>query len=184
MVDGAAEVRGNISNSKASKSADHSSFPRPSNLSHPRPRSVRLLDQLRERIRYTHYRLRIDKTYVYWARFFIRFHNVKHPQEMGAREVEAFLSHLANDRQVSPFHASPSPRGHLVPVQGSPRHPVAWMEHIGRPKQRTRAPVVLSRSEIAVLLGRHRQLAPAGNAALSSDSPSAGRAVLWHLRAK
>ena len=50
-------------------------------------RSVRLLDQLRERIRYLHYSLQTEKAYLYWARFFIRWHgrdgSMRHPKAMG-----------------------------------------------------------------------------------------------------
>jgi hypothetical protein len=59
---------------------------------------VRLLDQLRERIRYFHYSIRTEKAYVYRARFFIRRHGLRHPREMAGPEVEAFLSHRANER--------------------------------------------------------------------------------------
>lgn len=62
----------------------------------------RLLDQLRGRLRYRHYSLSTEKLYVYWARFFIRFHGLRHPRGMGGPEIEAFLTHLANERQVSP----------------------------------------------------------------------------------
>jgi uncharacterized protein YfbU (UPF0304 family) len=58
----------------------------------PPLRSARLLDQLRERIRYAHYSLRTEKTYLYWVRFFIRFHGLTHPKQMGAKDIEAFLS--------------------------------------------------------------------------------------------
>jgi Phage integrase, N-terminal SAM-like domain len=61
-----------------------------------------LLDQLREHIRYAHYSLRTEKAYVYWVRFFIRFHGLRRPREMGAREVQSFLSSLANERGVAP----------------------------------------------------------------------------------
>lgn len=71
-------------------------------MPHAPLRSARLLDQLRERIRYAHYSLRTEKTYVYWVRFFIRFHRLRHPKEMGAPEVQAFLSFLANNRKVAP----------------------------------------------------------------------------------
>lgn len=68
--------------------------------------STRLLDQLRERIRYLHYSLQTEKAYLYWARFFIRWHGrggvMRHPRDMGAAEVEAFLNMLVNERQVSP----------------------------------------------------------------------------------
>lgn len=68
-------------------------------------RSVRLLDQLRERIRYLHYSLQTEKTYLYWARFFIRWHGrkspMRHPKDMGKSVVESFLTMLANEKQVS-----------------------------------------------------------------------------------
>ncbi len=67
----------------------------------PALKSIKLLDQLRERIRYLHYSLRTEKTYVHWAREFIRFHGVRHPSTMGGPEVEAYLSWLANTRKVS-----------------------------------------------------------------------------------
>ena len=70
-------------------------------MEHAATPAPRLLDQLRERLRYRHYSLSTEKLYVYWARFFIRFHGLRHPREMGAPEVESFLTHLANERQVS-----------------------------------------------------------------------------------
>ncbi|WP_449369387.1 phage integrase N-terminal SAM-like domain-containing protein [Undibacterium arcticum] len=63
--------------------------------------AVKILDQLRERIHYLHYSIRTEDVYVYWVKVFIRFHHVRHPAEMGAAEVEAFLSWLANERGVS-----------------------------------------------------------------------------------
>ena len=47
---------------------------------------------MRERIRYRHYSIRTEEAYVYWIRGFIRFHQLKHPWEMGSAEVAAFLS--------------------------------------------------------------------------------------------
>ena len=61
--------------------------------------STRLLDQLRERLRYLHYSLQTEKNYVYWVRWFIRWHGVRHPKDMGGKEVEAFLSMLADEAQ-------------------------------------------------------------------------------------
>lgn len=54
--------------------------------------AVRLLDRLRERIRYLHYSRSTGDIYVYWCRAFIRFHGLRHPREMGGTEVEAFLT--------------------------------------------------------------------------------------------
>lgn len=61
----------------------------------------KLLDRLREQIRVRHYSIRTEAVYVTWVRNFIRFHTMRHPAEMGAPEVERFLSHLAVDRNVS-----------------------------------------------------------------------------------
>ena len=67
----------------------------------PPLQSTRLLDQVRERIRYLHYSFSTEKLYVYWVRFFIRWHGLKHPRDMGAKEVEDFLAMLATERKVS-----------------------------------------------------------------------------------
>ena len=67
----------------------------------PPLKSVRLLDQLRERIRLLHDSLRTEEAYVYWARAFIRFHGLRHPSELSAADVEAYLNHLVNVRRLS-----------------------------------------------------------------------------------
>ena len=61
----------------------------------------KLLDQVVARLRVKHYSLRTEKTYVDWIKRYIWFHGKRHPQEMGAADVEAFLSHLAVERTVS-----------------------------------------------------------------------------------
>jgi integrase len=68
---------------------------------HEPPRPVKLLDQVRERIRTLHYSRATEKTYLYWIKFFILQQGKRHPRDMGAAEVEAFLSHLATAREVS-----------------------------------------------------------------------------------
>lgn len=70
-------------------------------MQHPPRQSPRLLGQLVERLRYLHYSLRTEEAYVYWTKQFIRWHGLRHPREMGAPEVEAFLTHLANERHVA-----------------------------------------------------------------------------------
>ncbi len=69
----------------------------------------KLLDQARELLRAKHYSYRTEQTYIDWIRRYIRFHNprinlgelTRHPRDMGAPEIQAFLLHLANDRSVS-----------------------------------------------------------------------------------
>ena len=61
----------------------------------------RLLDQLKSAIRIRHYSYRTEQTYVHWVVRFIRFHKMRHPKDMEAPEVAAFLSHLAEELAVS-----------------------------------------------------------------------------------
>ncbi len=74
---------------------------RASTTEHPPLVATRLLDQLRERIRYLHYSLRTAQAYVHWTKTFIRFHRMRHPRDMGGAEVEAFLSHMTTYGNVS-----------------------------------------------------------------------------------
>jgi len=62
----------------------------------------KLLDIVRDKVRVKHYSLSTEKTYIHWIKHYIFFHNKKHPIEMGKREIEEFLTHLAVDRKVSP----------------------------------------------------------------------------------
>jgi Phage integrase, N-terminal SAM-like domain len=72
----------------------------------------RLLDQVRELIRIRHYSGRTEAAYVQWIRRFILFHGKRHPSEMGAPELTAFLSDLAIRRNVQPaFDRSAIRRG-------------------------------------------------------------------------
>ena len=64
-------------------------------------KTPKLLDRMRHAIRVKHYSLRTEKSYVHWVRRYIFYHNKRHPQEMGEKEVESFLSHLAMNRRVS-----------------------------------------------------------------------------------
>lgn len=57
--------------------------------------SPRLLEQLRHTLRVRHYSLRTEQTYIHWVVRFVRFHGLRHPREMGAPEINAFLTHLA-----------------------------------------------------------------------------------------
>ena len=67
----------------------------PSSKPLPEPRKPKLLDQVRHRCRLRHLARSTEKAYVAWIRRFILFHHKRHPLEMGAKEVGAFLTHLA-----------------------------------------------------------------------------------------
>ncbi len=65
------------------------------------PKPPGLIQRYREELQVRHYARRTVKTYEQWLRRFLRFHGRRHPREMGSAEVNAFLSHLAVDLQVS-----------------------------------------------------------------------------------
>ena len=66
-----------------------------------RPTAARLMDQVRETLRFYHYAYNTEKSYVSWILKFIRFNGKRHPSEMGKREIERYLSHLAVNRNVA-----------------------------------------------------------------------------------
>ena len=68
----------------------------------PAPTPPKLLDQVRDKIRVKHYSIRTETQYVQWIKWFILFHDKRHPKDMGAAEVvEDFLTHLAVEGKVS-----------------------------------------------------------------------------------
>lgn len=92
------------------------------------PAAPKLLDQVRARIRVKHYSIRTEDQYVFWIRRFILFHGKRHPRELGAAAVEAFLSDLAVNGRVAAAtqsQALPAPR---LP-QRSPPSPKPRRQH-------------------------------------------------------
>jgi site-specific recombinase XerD len=65
------------------------------------PQPPRLLDQVRQAIRVRHYSLKTEKSYVYYIRDYILFHNKRHPKDMGADEIRNYLSYLAVNQNVA-----------------------------------------------------------------------------------
>ena len=114
--------------------------------------SNRLLDQVRERIRYKHYSIRTESSYVQWIRRFIRFNAMRHPRDMGAPEVTAFLSWLASEREVAPSTHKQALSAILFLYREVLDADLPWMDDMLRPKARQRVPVVLSEAEVARLL--------------------------------
>jgi integron integrase len=113
---------------------------------------VRLLDQVRERVRYLHYSRNTELAYVAWIRAFVRFHELRHPREMGVGEVEAFLTSLAADRGVSPSTHRQALSALLFLYGKVLDLSLPWMQEIGRPRVRRRLPVVLTRQEVQSIL--------------------------------
>ncbi|MEM7359879.1 MAG: integron integrase [Pseudomonadota bacterium] len=59
------------------------------------------LESVRRTMRLRGYSIRTEHSYLYWIKYYIRFHKWKHPKDMGNQEVIAFLDHLASDRNVT-----------------------------------------------------------------------------------
>ena len=64
-------------------------------------RATRLLDQVRERIRYKHYSLRTEQAFVHCVRTYVKWHGVRHPRDMEQQEIEGFLAMLASERRMA-----------------------------------------------------------------------------------
>lgn len=62
----------------------------------------KLLDIMRDKIRFKHYSMSTERVYIYWAKKYILYHNKKHPKDMGKNEIEHFLTYLATKLNVSP----------------------------------------------------------------------------------
>ena len=116
-----------------------------------RASSPRFLDQLREQLRVRHYSLRTEDAYVDWARRFILFQGKRHPREMGAPEVQAFLSHLAVDRGVSPSTQNQAKAALLFMYRQVLEKDLPWMNEVVQAKRQPRLPIVLTPGEVRVL---------------------------------
>lgn len=132
----------------------------PSNPARP---SARLLDQVRERIRYLHYSLRTEEAYLHWIRGFIRFHGRRHPRDLGGAQVEEFLNELANARKVSASTHKQALCALLFLYRQVLGQDLPWMTQIQRPAVRRRIPTVLMVDEVRRVLdhmaGEHALIA-------------------------
>jgi integron integrase len=115
---------------------------------------VKLLDQVRECIRYKHYSLRTEQSYVQWVKRFVLFHDKRHPNTMGAREVESFLLYLANEGNVSASTHQQALSALLFLYKEVLGINLPWLEDISRPKKPKRLPVVLNEVEVRNMLAQ------------------------------
>jgi len=109
---------------------------------------------VRDRIRVKHYSIRTETQYVQWIKRFSLFHNKRHPQEMGAAEVEAFLTHLAVAGHISASTQNQALSALLFLYKGVLAIDLPWLNNGVRAKQSQRLPVVLTRSEVREVLAR------------------------------
>lgn len=119
-------------------------------------RAPKLLDQVRERICVLHYSRATEKTYTYWIRYFIRQQGMRHPRDMGAAEVEAFLSYLATQRDVAAGTQNQAMHAILFLYKQVLGIELPWLDSITRARPSKRLPVVLTVSETQRLLAATR----------------------------
>lgn len=121
----------------------------------PSPASApKLLDQVRGKIRLKHYSLRTEQTYVDWIKRYILFHGKHHPRDMGASEVEAFLTHLAVARNVAASTQNQAKSALLFLYKEVLEIDLPWLNNVERAKAPKRLPVVLTRDEVQAVLSR------------------------------
>jgi integron integrase len=115
-------------------------------------RPPKLLEQLRDRIRLKHYSLRTEQAYVQWTKRYIFFHGKRHPAEMGKTEVEAFLTALAVERNVTASTQAQALSALLFLYREVLRVDLPWLTEVTRAKKPARLPTVLTQQEVRALL--------------------------------
>jgi integron integrase len=101
-----------------------------------------------------HYSIRTEETYCDWVRRFVRFHDRRHPRDMGAPEVEAYLTHLAVVGKVSASTQNQALSALLFLYRQVLQVELPWLDGVVRAKVSKRLPVVLTRGEVQEVLGR------------------------------
>ena len=132
----------------------HDATQAPTQAPVPGAKGPRLQERLRTVCRLRHYSRRTEDAYWMWARQFILFHGKRHPLEMGAEEVRAFLTHLAVERNVSASTQAQALNALVFlyeQVLGREAGELGSFERATRPKK---VPVVLAVPEVRALLGR------------------------------
>ena len=112
----------------------------------------RLIDRLREAIRSRHYSRQTEKAYWYWIRWFVHFHEGRHPLGMGAAEVTAFLNFLAVERNVAAATQNQALAALLFLYKAVLEVKLPWLGELVRAQRPVRLPTVLSEAEVRRLL--------------------------------
>ena len=113
-----------------------------------------LLQEVQFRIRARHMSLRTEKTYLHWIRRFVRHHHRRHPREMGAPEIEEFLTALAVKNRVSASTQNQALAAILFLYRDVLDIRLPWLTEVVRAKRPQRLPVVLTRTEVQRVLSR------------------------------
>lgn len=114
----------------------------------------KLLDRVRALMRVRRYSYQTEQTYLKWIRRYIGFHNIRNPVEMGAAEVEAFLSHLAVEANVAASTQNQALAALLFLYREVLGVDLPWLEKFTPAKKSNHLPVVLTKEEVRIVLGQ------------------------------
>ena len=118
------------------------------------PPKPRLREQFHAVMRAHHYSIRTEKSYWYWIRFYLRFHQMRHPLELGPAEVNQFLSWLASERHVAAATQNLALNAIVFLYARVLERPLGDIGETIRAKRPPRLPVVLSHQEALAVIGR------------------------------
>jgi len=114
----------------------------------------KLLDQVRDKLRVKHYSIRTEHAYVDWIKRYIIFHGKRHPKNMGARDIEAFLTHLAVAGKVAASTQNLAKSSILFLYREVLEIQLPWLDNVTQAKAPKRLPVVLTVNEVQAVLSR------------------------------
>ena len=117
----------------------------------PKPK---LLDRVRHAVRGRHYSRRTEKAYVHWIKRYIFFHGKRHPADMGAAEVTAFLTALAVRDRVAASTQNQALNALLFLYREILGVELPWLDDLVRAKRPQHLPTVLTRDEVRTVLER------------------------------
>ena len=121
------------------------------------PQAPRLLEQLRARIRTKHYSIRTEDAYVDWVRRFILHFDKRHARDLGAREIERFLTDLAVEGHVSASTQNQAKSALLFLYRDVLGIQLEWLHNVTQAKVPQRLPVVLTETEVRRIFKRLRE---------------------------
>jgi len=119
-----------------------------------KPQEKKLLDQVRDHLRLKHYSFRTEETYVSWIKRFILFHGKRHPRDMGAAEIEAFVMHLAVERNVAVTTQNQALSAILFLYKYVLKKEVETPASLVRPGRPKRLPTVLTSAEVTRVIAQ------------------------------
>jgi len=113
-----------------------------------------LMEQVRAALRVKHYSIRTERTYVHWIKRFIHFHGLRHPSELGEKEVADFLTHLAVSDRVAASTQNQALNSLVFLYKNVLERPLGDITGAVRAKRPERLPVVLTQDEVRRVFAR------------------------------